>query len=105
MYAGQKWFDRAAQAGVSSRRRNPRRKNRLPYHAKKQFALPIVGRANKSTCAHALAQHEEVVKHDGTFNEKGIPFGQYQTVSYALACISKHSSKKVQHRDSTGRKW
>jgi hypothetical protein len=99
-------YDIDAQRGVNDRRRNPRKKARLPYHARKHLtALPIMGRNAGPVCAHALAQHEEVVKHDGTINEKGIPFGRYQTVSYALPCLSKHSSKKVQHRDITGRKW
>lgn len=106
MYAGQKWFEQAAQYGVNSRRRNPKRKSRLPYHAKKQFSLPVVGRTGKSTCMYALAQHEETVAKDDLF-QNGLPAHQYKTVSYALACTinHKHTTKKPTHRDVSGRKW
>jgi hypothetical protein len=89
--------------GVSQARRNPKKKNRLPYHARKHLAgLPLIPGGNG--CIHSLANHEtffegrsstatQIGRHDTT------------TVSYAQPCVSKHSSKKVQHRDITGRKW
>jgi len=106
MYAGQYWFDINAQNGVISARRNPRRKKRLPYHAKRNTGqLPVMSGGGK--CSHSLAAHEDIVVKDGTFNEKGLPFGQYQTVSYALPCLVGHKSttKNIVHRDSSGRKW
>jgi hypothetical protein len=100
MYAGQKWFDLKAAQGVAGRRRNPKRKNRLPYHAKKHAGVLSVMGENR-ICFHALAKHEELnVPHRYIDGEK-----QRVTVSYALACVSKHSSKAVQHRDTLGRKW
>jgi hypothetical protein len=97
-------YDIDAQRGVNDRRRNPCKKARLPYHARKHLtALPIMGRNAGPVCAHALAQHEEVVDNYSQQAARGIV--NTKTVSYALPCLSKHSSKKVQHRDITGRKW
>jgi len=95
-------FDHNAWNGVQLRRRNPKRKARLPYHAKKQFSLPVM-EAKGAMCAHALAQHEIIPwAYLGDNNRRRV---QVKTLSYALPCISKHSSPKVAHRDSTGRKW
>lgn len=80
--------------GTATSRRNPKRKSRLPYHARKQLSLVVVTDPNARTCPAALSAHELIMngRHE-------------QTISYAHGCISKHSSKKVQHRDITGRKW
>ena len=96
MYAGVSIMNYETQVGLQMRKRNPKKKARLPYHAKKNLDLPIVGRTETFFCLHALATHEEI--------NNGRP-NAISTVSYAMACVSKHSSKKVQHRDITGRKW
>lgn len=94
MYAGQKWFDQNAAFGVKMARRNPKRKNRLPYHSKNHLALPVLA---SKTCYHSLARHEELVN----------TAGKHVTASYALACQVKHkpTTKNPVHKDTLGRKW
>ena len=100
MYAGQYWFDINAQNGVISARRNPRRKKRLPYHAKRNTGqLPVMSGGGK--CSHSLAAHEDV-----STGRKPRPH-EVTSVSYALPCLVGHKSttKNIVHRDSSGRKW
>lgn len=102
MYAGQNWMDASVAHGIQTKRRNPKKKNRLPYHAKRHTArLPIMG--DYPACSHSLVQHEEIVDNYAQQASSGIV--NTKTVSYAMPCVSKHSSKTVQHRDATGRKW
>jgi len=107
MYHGQPWFDAHGQQGVATKKRNPKKKNRLPYHAKHLMSLPIMGQKAGTICPHALAKHEVIVRQDGTFNERGLPYGREVTVSYAAACQVKHKSTTVnpQHRDTYRRTW
>jgi hypothetical protein len=94
--AGAHFRNYGSMAGVSNARRNPKRKSRLPYHARKQTSLVVVTDPNARHCPHALSAHEVGIKKANL---------QSVTISYAHGCISKHSSKTVQHRDVTGRKW
>jgi len=95
MYAGQSWYDPNAMKGVQSASRNPKRKKRLPRHAKRHLSLPVM--AGNEKCPHSLSQHEQV--RGGRFHN--------QTISYALPCQVGHkaTTKNPVHKDATGRKW
>lgn len=91
---GAKVFDDNIAYGLFSKRGNPKRKARLPYHAKKVLNLQVM--PSKSTCTHALSRHEEI-----TFSGKTI------IASYALQCNVSHkaATKNPTHKDVTKRSW
>lgn len=106
MYAGQHWYDASAATGVQSRRRNPKRKNRLPYHAKQHTAhLPILTDKRQQGCAHALAMHQD--RQWKYLDKDDNPRERTYTTSYALPCVVKHgkNTKKIVHKDTNGRTW
>jgi hypothetical protein len=91
---GQTLYDSNAANGVAGRRRNPKKKNRLPYHAKLNTRPNIMGQGK---CHHALTQHQTMP----SFKEHEV------IVSYALPCQVGHkaTTKVPQHKDVLGRKW
>jgi hypothetical protein len=104
VYAGQHWYDGAAAQGVQTRRRNPKRKARLPYHAKKLFDLPRM-EAKGKTCVNALTLHQDhnwpYIGDDGTKRTRQV------TMSVAMPCLINHKSttQNPTHKDSSGRTW
>jgi hypothetical protein len=95
-YHGVALMNPALHRGLDSIRRNPKRKGRLPYHAKKLFSIPIMA-GNVVKCRHALAHRELLEDHRG----------RLITISYALPCLIGHkaTTKNPTHKDSAKGVW
>jgi hypothetical protein len=95
-YHGVGLFDMNAFNGVNSRRRNPKKKARLPYHAK-QFLNPPIISVGQPKCHHALGRFETVTNQNG----------KQITMSYALPCVVGHKSttQNPTHKDNLKGVW
>jgi hypothetical protein len=84
--------------GLNRIRRNPKKKGRLPYHARRRHLdLAVMLGNGPRKCDHALAHHELVTDQNN----------RLITVSYALPCTVAHkaTTKSPTHKDSAKGSW
>ena len=91
-YHGVAIMDHNTLIGINTRRRNPKKKGRLPYHAKRLFSLPVI-ESGPRKCFHAIAQHELILDQ----NQRPI------TISYALPCKVGHKATTKNPTHKTGK--
>jgi hypothetical protein len=94
-YHGVALMNPALHNGINNRRRNPKKKGRLPYHANRMMRLPLMGKLDK--CIHAVAHTEYVPDSNG----------REVTIRYALPCVVGHkaTTKSPTHRDTAKATW